>query len=347
MVKNIEGIVVELLQHKDLPRFQSFIREHWRKDHIFVQDTSIFDFQHKSLNNYHYMVAKQHDGLLGVHGVIPQMQFDESLPRSQIFLGLWKVLDTEYVGAGILLYQHILNEYEPDFIGVIGYNEQVHPFYKWQGFNTGLMDHHVVLSPKNKYQIAEVPDGLGPRDTKFSDNISFELISQEDFMKLNTDNMYLHQCPLKSDAYIINRYINHPTYKYYVYAISQNNQLRALCVIRRIVQGEAIVLRFVDFVGENDSFALLSEFTLSLLEQHNAEYVDIYSYGLPLKVLSNAGFLNRQKFDGLVIPNYFEPLQRDNVELRFAYKNFRGESPIRLFKADGDQDRPSIIGAKQ
>ena len=64
-------------------------------------------------------------------------------------------------------------------------------------------------------------------------------------------------------------------------------------------------------------------------------------------MLSNAGFLNRQKFDGLVIPDYFEPLQRNNVELRFAYKNFRSETPIRLFKADGDQDRPSIIGAKQ
>ena len=47
MVKHIEGIVIELLQPKDLPKFQSFIREHWRKDHIFVQDTSIFDFQHK------------------------------------------------------------------------------------------------------------------------------------------------------------------------------------------------------------------------------------------------------------------------------------------------------------
>ena len=82
----MEGVVVELLQHKDLHKFQSFIREHWKKDHIFVQDTSTFDFQHKSLNNYHYMVAKHDETLLGVHGVIPQVQFDGSLPINQIFL---------------------------------------------------------------------------------------------------------------------------------------------------------------------------------------------------------------------------------------------------------------------
>ena len=337
-------LVFELLQHDDVKQFSIFIRDHWRNDHIFVKDTSVLYWQHKSSHAYHYMVAKHRNKVVGVHGVIPQVQFDEALPKNQIFLGLWKVLDTEFVGIGIALYQKILKEYDPKFIGVIGYNELILPFYKWQGFNTGLMDHHVVLSPSKKYKIAKVPVGIQPPKTKLlSDNISFELISQKDLLKLNTDNMYLHQWPLKSDTYIINRFINHPIYKYYVYAILHDDQLLALCVIRRILQDNSVVLRFVDFMGANEVFALLGKFVLSLLDEYKAEYLDIYSHGIPNDIIEKAGFLNRQEYDGLIIPNYFEPFERKNIDLRYAYKTTQTHDSIRLFKSDGDQDRPNMI----
>ena len=344
MVKHIEGVVVELLQPKDLHKFQSFIREHWRKDHIFVQDTSIFDFQHKSLNHYHYMVAKHDEELLGVHGVIPQMQFDGYLPRNQIFLGLWKVLDTESVGTGILLYQNILDEYEPDFIGAIGYNEQVLPFYVWQGFEVGIMKHHFILSPnKTVFKIAKVPSPIYGQNINGASNISYKLISESDLDDLDTSRIYLHQIPSKSDAYIVKRFMNHPMYKYHVYAITDADQVLAICVIRPILQDASIVLRFVDFVGANDVFALLGKFALSLLEEYQAEYMDLYSYGVPIDLIEKAGFLNRQEYDGLVIPNYFEPFERKNIDLRYAYKTTQTHDSVRLFKSDGDQDRPNMI----
>ncbi len=345
MVKHIEGIVVELLQHNDFHKFQSFIREHWKKDHIFVQDTSIFEFQHKSSSNYHYMVAKQYDELLGVHGVIPQVQFDEFLPRDQIFLGLWKVLDTESVGTGILLYQNILNEYDPEFIGVIGYNDQVLPFYIWQGFEVGIMNHHFVLSPdKTVFKIANVPSRICGKNINSASTISYKLITESDFKCLDTSEIYLHQIPSKSDAYIVNRFMNHPIYEYHVYAITDADQVLAICVIRPVVQDSSIVLRFVDFMGPNDVFALLGQFVHSLLNEYEAEYLDFYSHGIPIECIEKAGFLNRQEYDDLIIPDYFEPFERKNIDLRYAYKITESQEDVRLFKSDGDQDRPSIIG---
>ena len=340
----MEGVVVELLQHKDLHKFQSFIREHWKKDHIFVQDTSIFDFQHKSLNHYHYMVANQDEGLLGVHGVIPQLQFDGSLPRNQIFLGLWKVLDTESVGTGILLYQNILDEYEPEFIGVIGYNEQVLPFYVWQGFEVGIMNHHFVLSPdKTVFEIAKIPSRICGQNICSNSNISYKLITESDLDDLDTSGLYLHQLPSKSDAYIVKRFMNHPMYKYHVYAILVADELLALCVIRSIFQDNSVVLRFVDFMGTNEVFALLGKFVLSLLDEYKAEYLDIYSHGIPNDIIEKAGFFNRQEYDGLIIPNYFEPFEQKNIDLRYAYKTTQTHDSVRLFKSDGDQDRPNMI----
>jgi len=51
--------------------------------------------------------------------------------------------------------------------------------------------------------------------------------------------------------------------------------------------------------------------------------------------------LNRKKIKNLIIPNYFEPFKRINIDLNYAYKDLKKDSPVRLFKADGDQDRPN------
>jgi hypothetical protein len=99
----------------------------------------------------------------------------------------------------------------------------------------------------------------------------------------------------------------------------------------------------VDFIGPNETFPLLHNFVLDLLKTYNAEYLDLYSYGIPSLLLQKAGFINRQKIKGLIIPNYFEPFERKNVDLIFAYKSSQMHPAVRLFKADGDQDRPSRI----
>ena len=80
-----------------------------------------------------------------------------------------------------------------------------------------------------------------------------------------------------------------------------------------------------------------------MLEEYEAEYLDLYSHGVPLKILKQAGFINREKVEGLVIPNYFEPFEQKNIDLRFAYKTDQSLPPVRLFKADGDQDRPQFL----
>ena len=40
----------------------------------------------------------------------------------------------------------------------------------------------------------------------------------------------------------------------------------------------------------------------------------------------------------------FEPFVQENVEIDCAFKLFNNDlPPVRLFKGDGDQDRPSIL----
>tara|TARA_Y100001970_G_C14221675_1_gene853059 strand:- start:92 stop:1153 length:1062 start_codon:yes stop_codon:yes gene_type:complete len=347
MKNNIEGIVVELLEHKDYKKFQFFIKDHWKIDHIFAHDKSVFEFQHKASDYYHYMIAKKDNSLIGVHGVIPQSKFDESLPSDQIFLGLWKVLDGDSVGLGIFLYQNILKEYSPQFIGVVGYNSDILSFYVWQGFEVGIMNHHVVLSTnKTDYDIAIVPSSINYKRKDFQTVLQGRLIEEKDLNTLDSNKLYSYQIPIKSDTYLINRYMNHPVYDYDVYAIEKDRELLGLTVIRPIIQDQVVVLRLVDYIGSNDTFPLLGGFILQLLDHYEAEYLDMYSYGIPNEIIEQAGFLNRTKYDGLIIPNYFEPFEKKNVDLRYAYKSTSESQLVRLFKADGDQDRPNMLDMK-
>ena len=342
-------LIISLLKHRDYNKFSKFIKDQWSHTHIFVYDSTIFDWQHKGSASYHYMAAFLEGDLIGVHGVIPLSHFDSHLPKDQIFLAFWLAIEDRVIGVGLQLYKGILKEYNPRFIGALGVNSKVFPVFKWQGFTTGTMNHHVLLSPYiNEFKVAIVPNYY------LRDNIKYKKITQTvshsfvrfDKFKLkryDTRLIYTHQTPTKSDGYVINRYLEHPIYQYVVYALMKEDTVDALCVIRPVKVKNSVILRFVDYIGPNDLFSKLNNHLLDLLKEYKAEYIDIYSYGLPIDVLHESGFINRNSISNLIIPDYFEPFEKKNVEVNYAYRCLGVNIPVRLFKADGDQDRPSRL----
>ena len=73
------------------------------------------------------------------------------------------------------------------------------------------------------------------------------------------------------------------------------------------------------------------------------EYVDFVEVGLEDKELVDAGFINRKSYENVIVPNYFEPFLRENVDLDYAFKTVAADAPKVFFKADADQDRPNIL----
>ena len=76
----------------------------------------------------------------------------------------------------------------------------------------------------------------------------------------------------------------------------------------------------------------------NLLNQNNYEYIDFYCEGIEKGILENAGLKLKDATDLNVIPNYFEPFVQENIDIHY-FTNYDSSFPI--FKADGDQDRPS------
>jgi len=223
-------------------------------------------------------------------------------------------------------------------------NSRVHTFYKRQGFKVVVMDHHVVLSSFVKeFKVAKVPEDLKVQSQKENFSATFQKLTIKHLQNLKTDMLYLHQLPLKSDTYIINRYLNHPVYRYEVYAISKDNMVQALCVIRPIFKEDSVVLTIMDYIGPSKAFPLLHDLILYLMKEYNAEYVDFYSHGLPVDFITRAGFINRKNVKKLIVPGLFEPFEKKNFEIRCGYFNSQNQISVRIFKGDGDADRPREV----
>merc|ERR1711991_105543 len=188
-----KNIIFSLLKHSELKMFQSFIQLYWSNDHIFVNDETIFNWQHKGKKEYHYMISKHNDEIIGVHGIIPLNLFDRNLPENQIFLALWRVLENKGIGIGLRMFKEIIKKYNPEFIAGLPINASVLKFYQWQGFKCVEMNHCVFISPYiTDYKLAKVPNNIliPKRNNKKKIIKDYKKLTINNLKELNTHNLY-------------------------------------------------------------------------------------------------------------------------------------------------------------
>ena len=263
-------------------------------------------------------------------------------------MALFRCLPISKPGTGLLLYNSIINKYVPQFIGTTGFNSNMILFHKWQGFKIGQMNHHVALSPfKKKFNIALVPKNLQIRIKKRKKYVNYQKINLKNIDNYVTKKIYSYQIPNKSNTFIKNRFMKHPIYKYLLYGAIVNNKVQAICVFRIIKKSKIAVIKVVDFIGQNKFFPMFNNLFIDLIKKYSAEYIDFYSYGMKSNYIIKAGFINRKKYQKLIIPEYFEPFVKKNIDLMYGYKTSIKYPLVRLFKADGDRDRPSFWKNKQ
>ena len=58
------------------------------------------------------------------------------------------------------------------------------------------------------------------------------------------------------------------------------------------------------------------------------------------KILKKAGFKQNKFTKNIIIPNYFEPFVKENINICTAV--WPKKTQLLIFKGDGDQDRPSF-----
>ena len=111
-----------------------------------------------------------------------------------------------------------------------------------------------------------------------------------------------------------------------------------------VVEGTA-VLRIVDIIGSTEWLADARRALTSEVVAADAEYLDLMQCGIDPDIIDAGGFVGIRTHPDIVIPNYFAPFERRNIQIDLAYKRIDDDAdrPLHLYRADSDQDRPNSL----
>ncbi len=344
-----------LCTEKKASNLISFIRKYWDKNHIFLKDRKLFKWQYKNFTTkkYNFILCEgKNDKIIGILGFIPLNQFSKNINfKTAAWLSFWMSVDeNKYPGLGLGMINFLQKKIGIKDILNIGLNNNVLPIYKYLKYKTGQLQHYVVInSSVKKFIILKKLNkkhySKKLKKIHINRNYKLQQISKNniEFVKRKLKNKLFTFFPKKDTNYIINRYFNHPNYKYKIYILRDNQKyLCSLLVVRKIRFKNSSLLRLVDYQGNKNFLSRIYTPLQELLKAEKSEYIDFYQHGLAEKIFKNSGFINTEETN-FIVPNYFEPFVRKKIKLNFAYKSSVKNKKIYFFKGDGDQDRPNRV----
>lgn len=332
---------IRLATVADIPMIMDFLKEHWRKDHIMATNRELFDYEYTHGNDVDFVIAikKETSTLEGIFGFLRCSKRRDG----DLWGSMWKVNDK---GDNMNLLGIELAKRVYSLTGC--------HYYCGNGANAGTtvplrklffrektvkMKQFYWLNNRIKeYRIAEIIDKWTP--IKGDCSPDYKVIKFDSFNDLrnNFDIDRVENIPHKDEWYINKRYFEHPIYKYDSYGIHDGSETKAVFFTREIRTQGAAILRIVDYLGNHEMLAGIYDFLDSLVKNNSYEYIDFFEYGIDDDILKKVGFRNREDYNN-IIPNYFEPFVRENVDIWAHYKT----EGTTFFKADGDQDRPNLV----
>lgn len=349
-------IEVGFARREDRDRLVEFIRDHWSSTHVFVQRPDVFDWQYLQADGRLNMVmAASTDApgrpVLGVLGFIPMGRFDPALGDRDVTLAIWKVRDDgSPPGLGLRLLKYLQAQLRPRLIAAIGTSQMVRPIYEVLGYRVGSLHQAAIFNPDRRETLFiadQVPAAAFEPASRIPSS-TLELVDVDRSVgaedRARIDRVAAAATPSKSWDYIVERFVDHPWYRYEVKAVRHRGQLTSV-VVWRVVEAEGSrVLRIVDVIGDPGWLADARFALQRRVAEIDAEYVDVTQSGIDPDALHAAGFVSTREHPDLVLPNHFAPFERRRVDIEIAHKVLDGsDAAVRLFRADSDQDRPNQV----
>lgn len=336
-------------QSSETELVQGFIENHWKKGHALSKSTELLLFQHfdyrSNLLNFYIALNNETKEIDALFGFIPTSQFDINLDNNGDYWGaIWKrredIQNDEASDIGFSVFLRLFDEPHFHSFGAIGISKVALRIYKAFNCKVGYLQQYYILNNQmDEFRIAgnvdkklcEAVEGYIPKR-----GWSVSELGQQDLLKININPTYY---PIKSVNYLINRYMNHPIYKYDFYGVYKGDKIVTILVARFVKANGAMVIRIVDALGELQG--TLYESFQEIMHETGAEYVDFMNYGIEDSVFYEMGYRKLDLQGDLVIPNYFEPFEQRNVKIDVAWKADYDNYVV--FKGDSDQDRPNIL----
>lgn len=326
---------------EDIPNIMDFFEEHWLHGYVLAHDRAFFDWQfvHDDIVNLWIGIDEETKKIYSSIGVI----FYSYVEHPDIAGTIWLAIKSENPLLSADVQEAMWTQLAPRESFSPGLRKDAIRYFKLVGMPLDKMDHYYRLSDREEYYIAVVKEKVIPKVP----NSLYQLhpiSSVEEMQKIIPESVLFSGAPRKDYAYIRHRYFEHPIFHYEVYKITDCNKNDCgILIMRKEEANGQKSCKIVDFYGEN---ALLGKITAALdelLKEKGYEFIDIYSYGVPKYIYENAGFVRCEEDSENIIPNYFQPYIPENSDIWLTVPNIPNS---RLFRGDGDQDKPRLLNYK-
>ena len=323
----------------DIDEIMLFIRDEWKKNHILSRDRDIFEHEFLNEDNsLNMIVARRREGNT-IEGIMGYIFSSNTVDKRDIWGSMWKVRGGNEGLLGLELFKKIEKVSGCRYHLGVGANPQtavpmVRMFLKR---NVGKMEHYYRLNKElaGRFNLA-VANNFVVSEYDACETIDFErLVNLEDVSEQFWNVIVEDRIPYKDSWYVTNRYINHPVYKYNLYTLSENGEVKGVIVLRVQEHNGSRAIRVIDYIGDMAYIRYTGMLWDSIMREYTAEYVDMYVLGVDDTLLKYAGFEKLCETEDVVIPNYFYPYEQKNVDI-WVYNSF---PEALFFKGDGDQDR--------
>lgn len=331
---------IRIIEEKDISQVLAYIAKEWNSEHVFVKKPEFFLYEHFNGENINGILAESLE-TGKIDGILLMYPLGNGMTDLDFFGGIWSVSkDCKVPMLGIKLVENVLKVTGAKSHSGVGISPDTTAkiFQHIEGQKVGKLKHYYRLGNKSEYKIANIKvkkiSEIKNGSAKFKPFYNIEELDA--FFELTK---YKEEPYYKDSEYIQKRYFDHPIYNYNIFGIDINGKIESVFIFRKIEHNSAKIVRIVDFLGDDQALKECGKAFQEMLDEDDLEYIDFYEYGLEDAALIAAGFIEREDSDNNVIPNYFEPYMQKNIDLWFHTPYDK----CRIFKGDGDQDRPNCI----
>lgn len=330
-----------LAKKENLEEIMHYIDIEWKSGHILARDKKFFVYQYANADGFNFVLSKNSDGqIIGMLGFIKASAKNDS----DVWTTMWKVSKNSgnpVLGMQLLEY---LRRQGCRTVMSSGINPKTIGIYKYLGFATEALRQYFLLNNCiHTFSIAVIPNEEKQkiRILKKDSRYVLKKITSEELKEAFPFTDYEFRVPYKDWVYFHARYFSHPVYSYEVYGIFFVSKLVSILVTRTVYVGSSSALRIVDLYGDESSFVFATCFLENIMIDNGCEYIDMVCFGIDEDIMLQSGF-SEVDFDAseIIIPNYFEPFVEKNNQIHF-FIDSQLNNNVRIFKADGDQDRPN------
>ena len=320
---------------EDIATIMQFTEDHWLHGYLLANNREFFNWQfvHDDKVNIWIGIDDETGVMYGMQAVI-FFTYD-SFP--DIAGCMWQVIKSSNPMLSLDLQDLMWADIQPRICYSPGLRPDAIRIMEKLSYPLSKMDHYYRLADIDNYLIAiiknkeieQVPDS-GYRLTP--------IYTIEDIKSIISEDYWVSHAPRKNYEYLKWRYFDHPIFNYEIWGICAGQcHPQSILITREEHANGASSCKIVDFYGDVNDLVRITQALDELITNRKYEFIDIYSYGVPVEIYEKAGFSKCDVSSDNIITNFFQPYTPVNSDI-FLVTPYIPETI--LFRGDSDQDKP-------